>query len=188
MAATSTPRLNPEASAGAPVITVPTVGSSVDGVLDTAFATLLHKALRPELPAPLRPGGLDFMWAGGGLALDITKTDPVILEIPYPSALVWCHVYAGDGHGEPIPVTATIELRITKFSSFGSGPTALYGSGARPALSFAAANNVNLDGWITNFDTGDLIIAYPSTYSGTAVWLALTLQLRPVLTIIGDDV
>jgi hypothetical protein len=134
-----------------------------------------------------RPASIDFEWSGGGQQLDISRSDALMAEVPFPANIVWVHVYAFDGHGEPVPVQAVIETRITKFSSFGGSPTPLYGSGVRPSLSTASANNVNLSGWVTNLDAGDTIIAYPQIYIGTAIGLAMTIQLRPVDATVGVD-
>jgi len=157
---------------------------SVDSQLDAAFNLLLQKAFRAPGSPALRPGGIDFFWGGGGLPLDISLTDPLIAEVPFACRLVWAHLFAGDGAAGAVPVQARVELRMTSLSGFGTS-SPVYGSGSPPLLTTAAVNNCALDGWVINYETGDLLIAWPTVFVGTATWLALTLQVRPTEVPVG---
>jgi hypothetical protein len=157
---------------------------TAEATLDLAFTTLLAKARPNDLPAAVRPATIDFIWTGGGQPLDATMMDPILVEVPFPARLVWAHMFAGDGTGGAVPVQATLDLRLTSLSAFGTS-SPVYGTGSPPRLDSFAATNLSLDGWQLNFATGDALIAFPVTFIGTATWLALTLQLRPTESPIG---
>lgn len=156
---------------------------SVDSVLDGALTTVLIKAQREVVERAVRPGGLDFGWGGGGQPLVATETDPMLLEVPFDSSIVWAHLYALDGAGDYTPVTASVELRIRTGGLGGS--SFLYGTGSVPALSAQGFANLDLTGWRRNLVTGDAVTARLLSLSGTANVVAVTIQLRPTDAPIG---
>jgi hypothetical protein len=166
---------------------------SVDSVLDDAFTTLLAKArsLQDQLPrAAIKPAMAHFQWTGGGQPIAVavdpltfastpTSCDPVLIEVPFPCTIQWAHLWAGDGDGNPVAVTATIEIFITTILTFGAA-VPLKGTGTPPTLTLDSATDCDLTGWFINLVTGDALVARVETFTGLASWLALTLLLRPV--------
>lgn len=168
---------------------------SVDTTLDTSLALIVSKARSglgvgttpssggstgggTTTTAPVRPATVNFEWAGGGTQLTQTAADPILIEIPFPCTIVWAHLRAGDAAGNPSSVTATVDVELSQFETFG-GKTPLYGTGTTPTLSSQSKNNVSLTGWKIDLTTGDTIIARLTALSGSATWLTLTLLLRP---------
>jgi hypothetical protein len=155
---------------------------SVDSLLDSALTTLLGKAIRDaEAEGAITPrtATINFSWGGGGQPLVLTNTDPILVEVPFPSKIIWAHLYAGDAAGQPAVVTASVEVRITQFSSFG-GSLALYGSGTAPALTAASRADLDVTNWQVNLLTGDALIARLTAFTGSADWIALVLLIRSV--------
>ena len=159
---------------------------SVDSILDGALTTLLEKAQRRVLPSAPRTATINFQWSGGGSALTLTTVDPILVEVPFPSRIVWAHLYAGDGAGLPVAITATVDIGLTKLLTFG-GSVPLYGSGAVPALTAAASADLLLTGWQIDLDTGDTLVARILTFTGAATWVTLALQVRAVDSLIGEQ-
>lgn len=155
---------------------------SADSVLDEAFTRLLGKvqqeAAQQQVAAAVRPATINFVWGGGGLPIVAANCDPLLVEVPFPSFVVWAHLYAGDALGHPVEVTATVEVRLTQLLTFGDS-VPLYGLGLPPHMTVAAVADVNVQAWQQNLITGDALVARLATFSGTATWLALVLQLRP---------
>jgi len=183
MAATAGPSRSPVAD---PSQDVATTGSraNIDGTLDSAFTLLLQKSLQAEQEQVVRPANVIFPWTGGGQPLTQPTMDPIIAEIPFPCRLVWVHMWAGDAQGLPVPVSATIELQVTNIFAFGAS-LPLYGTGVLPTMDNVFAADLDLTDWNMNLATGDTIIAYPLTFSGSATWLSITMQLRPSEQAIG---
>lgn len=162
---------------------MPDTSAAVPDLVE-AWRTLLSKAQRPELPPAVRPATVNFNWGGGGVPIVLANTDPVLVEVPFPSRIVWAHLYAGDATGLPMAVTASVEVRVTQFTEFG-GSVALYGSGTVPALSSASRADLDLTGWQVNLITGDALIGRLLTFTGAATWVTLSLLLRPTDVPIG---
>ncbi len=157
---------------------------TVDAILEGAFTNLVAKAQQRQQEQAVRPANVVFPWTGGGQPLTQPTMDPIIAEIPFPCRLVWVHIWAGDAHGLPVPVSATFELQVTSVFTFGASAP-LYGTGVPPALDNVFSANLDLTDWNMNLAIGDTLIAYPLTYTGTATWLAITIQLRPTDQAIG---
>ncbi len=183
MAATAGPSRSPIADPTQNVATTrPPI--NIDATLDSAFTLLLQKSLQAEQEGVVKPATINFMWTGGGQALNLLTLDPIMVEIPFASTLVWAHMFAGDGVGGAIDVSATVELRLSNFANFGSS-LPLYQTGLIPTLDTVASMDLDITDWLTNFDGGDIITAYPVTFTGTATWMALVLRLRPTESAIG---
>ncbi len=159
---------------------------------DTAFTLLLSKAVSAEQAivnaggggntgtgtTPSLPASVAFEFAGGGFPLTVQIVSPIFVEVPFPCRLVTAHMFAGDAHGQPALATATMEMTLTHFDSGVGMP--IYGSGARPSLTNASSANVDLTGWVLDFDAGDAIVVYPTVISGTAAsFIVLSIQLQP---------
>lgn len=177
---------------------------SVDTTLDIAFTTLLAKAQGTTTgtvvptPTPItggsggttsgssdtRPVSVNFEWAGGGTALIASNLDPIKVSIPFPCTVAAARLCAGDGQGHPSAVTATLDVEITQFGTFGSSRT-LQGSGTAPRLQSDSVANCNLSGWQTNLVAGDWLIARLAAFTGSATWLALELTLQPINANLG---
>ncbi len=183
MAATAGPSRSPIADPTQNVATTrPPV--NIDATLDSAFNLLLQKSLQAEQETVVRPANIVFPWTGGGQPLTVTTMDPILAEIPFPGRLVWVHIWAGDAAGLPVPVTATFELQVTNLFAFGAS-LPLYGTGLPPTMDNVFATDLDLTNWNMNLATGDTLIAYPLTFTGTATWLAITMQIRPSEQAIG---
>lgn len=183
---------------------------SVDTTVDTAFTTLLGKAqgtttgtgsvVPPPLPVvgggggttgggsvSLLPVTVNFEWAGGGAVLVPSSLDPIKVSIPFPCTIAAARLCAGDGQGHPAAVTATLDVEITQFGSFGSS-RALQGSGTAPRLQSDSVSNCNLSGWQTNLVAGDWLIARLTSFSGSATWIAFELVLQPINANLGVSI
>lgn len=175
---------------------------SVDSTFDAAFTTLLAKAQGTGTPSSGGSGSggggtvivpttttslvtVNITFSGGGSALPTAGGMPGLVEIPGPLTLVWVHLFAGDENGSPVSVTAAVDLRLTSEGSFG-GATPIYGS-TLPRLQSDAVASIDIGGWRTNFTTGDAILYRLDSFSGTATWLTLTMQMRPSVTILGQS-
>lgn len=168
---------------------------SVDSTFDAAFTTILAKAqgtiviggsggtstgdgggvIIPTATTSLVTVNITF--SGGGSALPSSGL-PGVVEIPGPLTLVWVHLFAGSEAGAPVAVTSEVELQLTTEGSFGSS-SPIYGS-TRPRLVADSVASPDLSGWTRNFTTGDAIVYFLHSFSGTATWLTLTMQMRPV--------
>lgn len=172
---------------------------SVDTTLDTAFTTLLGKFTGSgggTTTIPIAGGGtavvpsgsglttVNITFSGGGSALPASGL-PGIVEIPGSLTLVWVHMFAGDENGDPVIVTASVDLRLTSEGNFG-GTSPIYGA-TLPRIQADALASIDLTGWRLNYTTGDAILYRLASFSGLATWLTLTMQMRPTVTIIGQS-
>jgi hypothetical protein len=166
---------------------------SVDTTLDTSLALIVSKA-RSGLSSgtiPITSGGssggtvsstartatVNFEWGGGGSALSASACDPVLVEVPFASEIMWVHLFAGIASGAPVAVTTTLDLQLTRWASFG-GSTPVYGSGTSPRITADSLGNMSLSGWFVNMTSGDVLIARVLTFSGTATFLTMNILLR----------
>jgi hypothetical protein len=171
----------------------------VETTLDAAFTTLVTPLLRAGAPGtgggtPLpgtggsRPATINFSFGGGGAAIIAptgtdtalaTTSDPQLVEVPFACVITRAHLYAGTRFGDPVAVTATVDLTLSQFQNFGTG-SPLYGTGSRPALAGQYSANIDISGWRVNLNNGDAIIARLASFTGTATWVSLVLGLLPV--------
>lgn len=170
---------------------------SIDSVLEGALTTVLVKAQRALAEPAVRPATINFEWSGGGIPIPVavdpitlasgpTTLDPILVEVPFPCRIVWAHMYAGDAAGNPIAVTASADVRLTQLLTFG-GSVPLSGTGTPPGLQADSIADADLTGWQLNLTTTDTLIARLTTFTGTATWVALVLQLRPTDVPIGVE-
>lgn len=170
---------------------------TVDAVLDSALTTLLVKAQRALVEDAVRPITINFKWGGGGIPLTVAvdpitlasgarTTDPDLVEVPYPARIVSVHMYAGDGAGAPVAVTATVDIQLTQFLAFGAS-IPLHGTGAAPRLQLDSISDTDLTGWQLNLTGTDTLIARLTSFTGTATWVACIVKLRPTDVPIGVE-
>ena len=150
---------------------------SAEATLDAALTLLLAKATTPGADPTTRTAVMKYGFTGGGTAIDPTLMDPIDLDVPFPCRIVWARLKAGDGLGAPVPVTATVELRLSQFETFG-GSVPLYGDGTMPTLTAAPSVDCDLTGWQINLTDLDTITARIVTFTGSASWLSLQLKIR----------
>lgn len=156
---------------------------------DTAFTILLGKAqgtgvvagpVAPPSSTPVAQSSsytVPFLFLGGGSALSTSTQDPLTVEVPDPGEIVWVHMYAGNPTAQPVAVTATVDLQVTRWETFG-GSTPVYGSGTPPRLQSDSVSSANLAGWFTHFDSGATLIARLTAFSGSATWILLLVRVR----------
>ena len=152
---------------------------SVDSLLDSAFTTLLGKAHQEfdVTRLALRPATININFSGGGVALDTGR--PCMARIPFPCTIYLAEIYAGTELGQPVNVTCTVDLWTTSIPTFSSGgQTPIYGA-TRPGLTAASSATISLADWVVNLVPTDRLVARIATWSGTATWLALLLQVIP---------
>jgi hypothetical protein len=161
--------------------------------LDTAFTILLGKAQGTITQAgpPVSGGGttvyvqnpatINFGFSGGSSALTTGSVTPFLVEVPFAAHIVWVHMYAGDAAGAPVAVSAVVELHVTSLDAFG-GSSNLWGTGSPATMTSASHVDISLSGWQLDLDAGDTLIARLASFTGTAEWLALTMQLKPTTT------
>jgi hypothetical protein len=157
---------------------------SVDSVLDDAFVTLLQKSVTRIPEQGVRPASINFGWGGGGTPLNVANLDPVLIDVPFPSRIIWARIRAGDATGAPVLVSATIDLRLSNFASFG-GSTAIYANAGIVSITNATKLDLSLTGWIVDLDIGDSLSAQVLSVATLATWLSLTLLIRPTDMPIG---
>lgn len=169
----------------------------VEATLDRAFHTLVDPltAMGGTTPAPgggggsggtttsPRPATLNFMFSNGATALSALVMGPLLLEVPWPGSITWAHMYAGDVYGQPVVVTASISLNITRITTFG-GSSSLTGASV-PTLTDASSANLSTTEWVRNLLPGDAIVARLISFTGDATWVSLNLLLYPTNTAIG---
>jgi hypothetical protein len=97
--------------------------------------------------------------------------------VPDPGEIVWVHMYAGTSTATPVAVSATVDLQVTRFETFG-GSTPVYGSGTPPRLQSDSISNASLVGWFPHFDSGDTLIARLTAFAGSATWISLVIKVR----------
>ena len=172
---------------------------SSDTDFDAAFTILLGKAqgvivpTGPPVPTPItgtggttvvettRPATVVFEFSGGGTTLNTLTQSPAFAEIPFSSTIVYAHMYAGSNTGAPVAVSATIDVEVAPLGAFGSG-IPLAGSGNNPALAAQSSATISTSGWLgiaVPLDQGDSLVARLTSFSGSATWVSLTLQIRP---------
>lgn len=161
---------------------------SADSLLDEAFTRLLGKLEQVAEDSVPRTCQVTINFSGGGSALPSAGGLPAVIEIPYASSIVWVHLYAGDENLLPIAVTSTIDVRATILDSFDGGSAIpIYGS-TLPGLTAQSSLNVDITAWsIRNFDAGDTLTFRMASFSGTATWMAMCIQLRATDVLQGSD-
>lgn len=177
---------------------------SVDTTLDTALTILLSKAQVGTSSGPVTqptgggggssgggssapstlPATVNMQFGGGGAPIVLANTDPSKASVPFAGRIAWARLCAGDATGRPVAVTATVDVQLTSFETFGAS-TSLSGSGTSPSLQTDSVRDCDLTGWHLNLVTGDWLIARLLSFSGSATWIALEMLIRPTDVPIG---
>lgn len=140
------------------------------------WRSAIRKAQQTIPDPPVLPSVLTINFDGGGLPLVAGLAG--LAEVTFPCRILGCHIYAGSALLEPIPVTATVELRLSAHGFWSSGSTPLYGTSSIPSITAVAETDVSVTGWIIDLQPGDLIPYQLVTFSGAATWLSVNIPLR----------
>lgn len=153
------------------------------------WRSAINKARQEIPPPPLLTSALIINFDGAGLPLTVGMGG--IPELP-PGAfrVIGAHLAAGIWSPTsltitPIIVTASVDIRLAAQGTWGGGSRPLYGS-TRPSLSAQAEADIDVTGWITELQPGDLLPYALATFSGTATVLTFTLTLRRI-DVVGID-
>lgn len=169
--------------------------ASSESQLDKAFSILLAKARQREeqqraaSAEQADPCALVMNFDGAGQPLTVGMGG--IPELPSGAfQIVGAHLAAGIWSLTglrivPIPTTATVDIQLAAQGTWGGGSIPLYGA-IRPGLSLQAEADIDLTGWITELQPGDILAYALSTFTGTATVLTLTLTLRRI-QVVGID-
>jgi hypothetical protein len=147
------------------------------------WRSAINKARQEIPPPPLLTAALIINFDGAGQPLTVGMGG--IPELP-PGAfrIIGAHLAAGiwsltDLSIVPIAVTATVDIQLATQGTWVGGSRPLYGS-ARPGLSSQAETDIDVTGWITELQPGDMLAYALATFTGTASVLTLTLTLRRI--------
>jgi len=160
--------------------------ASSESQLDKAFGILLAKARQREWEQQVQRAStcaLIINFDGAGQALTVGMGG--IPEMPSGAfTIVGAHLAAGiwsltDLRIVPIVTTATVDIRLASHGMWSGGARPLYGT-VRPGLSAQAEADVDISGWITELQPGDILPYALATFTGGATVLTLTLTLRRI--------
>lgn len=153
------------------------------------WRSAINKARQEIPPPPLLTSALIFNFDGAGQALAVGMGG--IPEIP-PGAfrILGAHLAAGiwsltDLRILPIATTATVDIQLASQGSWAGGSRPLYGA-TPPGLAEQAEADIDVTGWITELQPGDILAYALATFTGTATVLTLTLTLRRI-DVVGID-
>lgn len=166
--------------------------ASSESQLEHAFGILLAKARQREEQQRVEQAtacALIMNFDGAGQPLTVGMGG--IPEIP-PGAfrITGAHLAAGIWSVPllkivPIIVTASVDISLASQGQWAGGSRPLYGT-VRPALTAAAEADIDITGWITELQPGDILSYALSTFTGGASVLTLTLTLRRI-DVVGID-
>ena len=160
--------------------------ASSESQLDKAFGILLAKARQREWEQQVERAtacALIMNFDGAGQPLTVGMGG--IPEMPSGAfTIVGAHLAAGvwsptDLLITPITVTATVDIRLASHGMWGGGARPIYGT-TRPGLTAQAEVDIDISGWITELQPGDILSYALATFSGSATVLTLTLTLRRI--------
>lgn len=152
--------------------------------INNGVQQIIARATPPQHVRRARPATINFGWGGGGVSIVVTATDPLQVDIPFASRIVWARLRAGNALGGAVAVAATVDVQLNQFESFGTSAP-LYGTGTIPTLAGQSKNDCSLTGWQTNLGDTDTLTARLATFTGDATWITLTIRLRPLEVPIG---
>jgi hypothetical protein len=118
------------------------------------------------------------MFSNGSAPLTALTMGPLMLEVPWPGSILWAHMFAGDVSGQPVAVSATVTLNITRVTTFG-GLLPIHGITSIPTLTAQSSATLDTTDWVQNLLPGDAVMALLTSFVGTATWLSLHLLLYP---------
>lgn len=136
-----------------------------------------------EKPPVIQAGALIMNFDGAGQALTVGMGG--IPEMPSGAfRIIGAHLAAGIWNPTalsmvPIITTATVDIQLASHGMWAGGSRPLYGT-VRPGLTAQAEADVDITGWITELQPGDILSYALATFTGTASVLTLTLTLRRI--------
>ena len=158
--------------------------ASSESQLDKAFGILLAKARQREWEQQVERAtacALIMNFDGAGQPLTVGMGG--IPEMPSGAfTIVGAHLAAGiwsltDLRIVPIITTATVDIRLAQHGMWAGGANPIYGT-VRPGLTAQAEVDIDISGWITQLQPGDILAYALATFTGGATVLTLTLTLR----------
>ena len=168
-----------------------TVTPSADAQLVNMWRSAIMKARLREDEVKRQPDQVALILNFDGAGQPLTVGMCGIPTMP-PGAfrIIGCHMNAGIWNPDllrvsPIPVTASVDIRLTSNGHWAGAGTALYGT-TRPTLTAQEEASIDISGWIVELQPGDILPYALATFSGTATVLTLTLLLRRI-DLIGID-
>jgi hypothetical protein len=163
----------------APANDTPFNNPSAQPALVEMWRSAIKKAHQEIPPAPVLPSVILANFDGVGLPLTVGMA--AFAEVTFPCKLLSCHIYAGVANVttgiQPVNCSASVELRIAAQGQWSSGSRTVY-SGTRPTLTGAAEADVNITGWVTSFQPGDVLTYVLSSFTGAATVLTISLPVR----------
>jgi hypothetical protein len=166
--------------------------ASSESQLDKAFGILLAKARQREEQQRIeqaQSSALIMNFDGAGQVLTVGMGG--LPEMPSGAfRIVGAHLAAGIWNPTslsvvPITVTASVDIRLASHGMWQGGARPLYGT-TRPGLTAQAEADIDVSGWITELQPGDILAYALATFDGTATVLTLTLTLRRI-NVVGID-
>jgi hypothetical protein len=143
------------------------------------WRSAINKARTEIPPAPVLPSVILANFDGVGLPLTVGMA--AFAEVTFPCRLLGCHIYAGVANIttgiQPIACSASVELRLAAQGQWASGSRTVYAT-TRPTLTAAVEADVDITGWVTSFQPGDVLTYVLSTFTGTATVLTISLPVR----------
>ena len=148
-------------------------------------AIMKARQLQEQKPEPTHDGALIINFDGAGTPLTVGMGG--LPQMP-PGAwrILGCHIAAGIWNPTslrlvPIIVSASVELRLSHVNNWAGGSAPLYGDGGfRPGLISQSEASVDITGWLTELQPGDVISYALATFTGNASVITVTLPLRRI--------
>jgi hypothetical protein len=151
------------------------------------WRSAIKKAHQEIPPPPVLPSVILANFDGAGQVLTVGMA--AFAEVTFPCRLLSCHIYAGVANIttgiQPIACSASVELRMAAQGQWASGSRTVYAT-TPPTLTAAEEADVDITGWITSFQPGDVLTYVLSTFVGTATVLTISLPVRR-LDVVGVD-
>lgn len=122
----------------------------------------------------------------GGGSYALLGGEATMAVVTFPCRILSATLLAGDSALNPVPFTATVDVRLGALGNWSSGSTPLHG-GTMPAMASVPEKLIDIADWITELQPGDLLPSRIVSCSGVASWLILCLWVRR-LDVVGIDV
>lgn len=169
---------------------VPVNTPDVQPVLVEMWRSAITKARQEIPPQPVLPTVLLATFDGVGLPLTVGHAQ--FVHVTFPCRLLSCHIFAGEtnlgtaiGGILPSICSASIELRLATQGLWAAGSRPVYAT-TPPTITAAAEEDVDIDGWVTSFQPGDVLTYTLATFTGTATVMTISLPVRRV-DVVGLD-
>lgn len=158
----------------------PKPDGAVNPELDAMWISILRKAQQQIEKPPASPSTLMINFDGAGQVLTVGQGG--ILQVPFPCRILGCTVYSGIASVlGPVPVlttAASIYVGLAVKGFWGSGSVPLNNTGVAPFITDAFESEIDIDGWLTDLQPGDLISYSLVSFTGTATFLTVAINVR----------